>query len=227
MTVTFDFQDEVAVVTGASGVLAGALAETLADAGATVAGISRSEPDAFPGTFRAADLTDESAAERAVTDVVDDHGRIDHLLNVAGAWRGGTPVEETSVEAFASALDVNLRTAFLATKHALPHLQDAGGTVVFVAAKSSFQGGAGDAPYRAAKAGVRLLTESVAAENEGVVRANAVAPRIIDTPANREAMPSADFEDWATPAEVAGTMAFLCSDAASATSGAVVPVYGD
>jgi len=227
MSVAFEFEEEVALVTGASGALAGAVAETFADAGATVAGVSRSEPDGFPGTFHAADLTEEAAAERAVADVVAEHGGIDHLLNVAGAWRGGTPVEDTPVEEFAFVLDVNLRTAFLTTKHALPHLQEAAGTVVNVAAKTSFTGGEGDAPYRAAKAGLRLFTESVAAENEGVVRANAVAPRVIDTPANREAMPNADFDDWATPAEIAATMAFLCSDGASATTGAVVPVYGN
>ncbi|HET7323276.1 MAG TPA: SDR family oxidoreductase, partial [Halococcus sp.] len=79
---------------------------------------------------------------------------------------------------------------------------------------------------RAAKAGVRLLTETIAEENRGEMRANAIMPKTIDTPANRE-MLSGDYESWPTPAEIAEVVLFLCSDAAGVTSGAAVPVYGE
>ncbi|MFB6195134.1 MAG: SDR family NAD(P)-dependent oxidoreductase, partial [Haloplanus sp.] len=193
MDVEFDFAERVAVVTGASGTLGGAVVEAFADAGADVAAVDVVAPDGLPesATFYEADLTEEAAVESLFEAVLDDHGRVDHLVNVAGTWRGGTPIDETDEETFDLLLDVNLRTTFLATKHALPHLRETEGTVVSVSARSSLSGGEGDGPYRAAKAGVRLLTETVAEENEGTVRANAVMPSVIDTPANREAMPDA------------------------------------
>jgi NAD(P)-dependent dehydrogenase (short-subunit alcohol dehydrogenase family) len=119
---------------------------------------------------------------------------------------------------------------FLASKHALPHLRDSDadqGAVVSVSARSSLEGGEGDSVYRATKAGVRIVTESIAEENLGEVRANAVMPSVIDTEMNREMMPDADHDSWPTPAEIAEVVLFLCSDGAGVTSGAAVPVYGE
>jgi NAD(P)-dependent dehydrogenase (short-subunit alcohol dehydrogenase family) len=235
MSVAFDFDGRVALVTGASGALGSAVAEAFESAGATVAAADIVEPDADDALlstegdvhFYGGDFTDESDVERVIDAVVDDHGRLDFLLNVAGTWRGGDPIEETDVSTFDVLFDVNLKTTFLATKHALPHLQESEGAVVSVSARSSLSGGEGDGPYRASKAGVRLLTETVAEENLGAVRANAVMPSVIDTPTNREMMPDADHDAWVDPAEIADVMRFLCSDGASVTSGAAVPVYGE
>jgi len=230
----FDFSDDVVMVTGASGALGSAAVDAFAAADATVAAVDvRSPQDADteldPGraTFYEADLTDDADTQRVVHEIVEAHGGIDALLNIAGTWRGGDPLEATAADQFDLLFDVNLRTAFHATKHALSHLQAAEGAVVFVSARSSLEGGTGDALYRAAKAGIRLLTESVAAENTGVVRANSVMPSVIDTPANREMMPDADHDTWVDPADIAAVMLFLCSDAATVTSGAAVPVYGE
>ncbi|ERH13312.1 MAG: dehydrogenase [halophilic archaeon J07HB67] len=233
MSVTFDFDGTVALVTGACGALGSAAAAAFAEAGATVAAADVVAADgedslldpATVDSFHRADFTDESAVADTVDTVVEEHGRLDHLLNVAGTWRGGDPVEETAVETFEMLLDVNLKTMFLASKHALPHLQETDGAVVSVSAKASLEGGTGDAPYRASKAGVRLMTESIAEENLGTVRANAVMPAVLDTPMNREMMEPSD--DWVHPSEVAEVMLFLCSDAAEVTSGAAVPVYGE
>ncbi|MFB6137905.1 MAG: SDR family oxidoreductase [Halobacteriaceae archaeon] len=240
MDATFDFAGDGVMVTGGAGALGSAVVRAFADAGADVAAVDVQPPDTgetelAPGEadlFVEADLTDEAGAERAVETVVDAFDGLDALCNVAGTWRGGDPLHETDVGTFDLLLDVNLKTTFLATKHALPHLQesraDGGqGAVVSVSARSSLEGGEGDGPYRAAKAGVRLLTETVAAENRGRVRANAVMPSVIDTPANREMMPDADHESWVDPADIADVVCFLCSDAASVTSGAAVPVYGE
>jgi NAD(P)-dependent dehydrogenase (short-subunit alcohol dehydrogenase family) len=235
MSVSFDFTDRVALVTGASGALGSAVATAFRDAGATVAAVDVVAPDdedarldAGEGiAFYEADLTDESDVERVVDGVVDDHGRLDHLLNVAGTWRGGTPIHETDESTYDLLFDVNLRTAFLTSKHALPQLHEREGSIVSVSARSSLSGGEGDGLYRAAKAGIRLLTETLAEENEGVVRANAVMPSVIDTPANREAMPDANHGKWVDPAEIADVMLFLCSEGAGVTSGAAVPVYGE
>ena len=241
MSVSFDFSGDVALVTGASGALGSAVCEEFADAGATVAAadvVAPDEDDALLDTdreridFYEGDFTDEADVERVVAEVVDDHGGLDYLANVAGTWRGGSPVAETDADTFDFLFDVNLKTAFLASKHALPHLRESGsddeqGAIVSVSARSSLEGGEGDSLYRASKAGVRLLTESVAEEESGDVRANAVMPSVIDTPANREMMPDADHDKWVDPADIAETVLVLCSDATAVTSGAAVPVYGE
>jgi len=235
MSVDFDFSDRVVLVTGIGGALGSAVAEQFLDAGATVCGADVVEPDSEdflfddPGRvdFYQGDFTDEAQVSEAVSAIVDEHGRLDHLCNIAGTWRGGSPVEDTDVDLFDMLLDVNLKTMFLASKHAIPHLRETGGAVVSVSARSSLEGGEGDGVYRVSKAGVRLLTETIAEENLGEVRANAVMPSVIDTPMNREMMPDADHGTWVDPADIAQVIAFLCSDAAGVTSGAAVPVYGE
>jgi NAD(P)-dependent dehydrogenase (short-subunit alcohol dehydrogenase family) len=235
MSVSFDFDGRVAVVTGASGALGSAVVDRFRDAGATVCALDVVAPDDDDAMldpdddthFYEADLTDEDAVESVVESVLDDHGRVDALANIAGTWRGGTPIEETDADEFDFLLDVNLKSAFFASKHLIPHLRESGGAIVSVSARSSLEGGEGDGPYRISKAGIRLLTETVAEENEGDLRANAIMPSVIDTPMNREMMPDADHDEWVDPADIASVVAFLCSDGASVTSGAAVPVYGE
>ncbi|ELY85283.1 SDR family oxidoreductase [Natrialba taiwanensis] len=234
-----DFTDTVAVVTGASGALGSAAVDRFRAAGATVCAVDVVAPDDEDSlldrdpadedalAFYEADLTDEADVTELVSRIVDDHGRIDHLLNIAGTWRGGDHIEETSLDEVELLLDVNLKTAFLASKHALPHLQETEGSIVSISARSSLEGGEGDGPYRITKAGIRLLTETLAEENRGTVRANCVMPSVIDTPMNREMMSDADHDSWVDPSDIADVMAFLCSDGATVTSGAAVPVYGE
>ena len=235
MSADFDFDGEVALVTGVGGALGSAIANAFLDAGATVCGADLVEPDSDDFQlsdperidFHQGDFTDESDVAEVVEAVVEEHGRLDYLLNIAGTWRGGTPIHETEADTFDFLFGVNLKTMFLASKHALPHLQETEGAIVSVSARSSLEGGEGDGIYRATKAGIRLLTESIAEENRGTVRANSVMPSVIDTPMNREMMSDADFDQWVEPAEIAAVMLFLCSDAAGVTSGAAVPVYGE
>jgi NAD(P)-dependent dehydrogenase (short-subunit alcohol dehydrogenase family) len=235
MSVEFEFGDRVVLVTGVGGALGSAAAERFLAADATVCGADLvaadsedfllEEPDRID--FYQGDFTDESQVEDTVAEVVEKHGRLDALLNIAGTWRGGDHIERTDAETFEFLFDVNLRTMFLASKHAIPHLKETGGAVVSVSARSSLEGGEGDGIYRATKAGIRLLTETIAEENLGELRANAVMPSVIDTPMNRDMMSGADYDTWVDPADIADVMLFLCSDAASVTSGAAVPVYGE
>jgi NAD(P)-dependent dehydrogenase (short-subunit alcohol dehydrogenase family) len=242
MHAEFDFTGDVVLVTGATGTLGSSVCRTFTDAGATVVGVDVVQPSSEsaqlePGVvdFRVADLTNEERVADVVEHVVDDHGGLDALLNIAGTWRGGTPIHRTDEGDFDLLFDVNLKTMFLASKHAIPHLREATerargdqmGAIVSVSARSSLEGGEGDGPYRASKAGVRLLTETIARENVGQVRANAVMPSVIDTPMNRDMMPDADHDAWVDPRDIAETLCYLCSDAASVTSGAAVPVYGE
>ena len=233
-TVEYGLEGTVAVVTGASGALGSAAVERFEEAGATVCAVDVITPDdeesmleGAQTQFYEADLTDEDDVRDLIDSVVNDHGRIDHLLNIAGTWRGGDHVAETELSEFELLVDVNLKSAFLASKHAIPHLRETEGAIVSVSARSSLEGGEGDGPYRITKAGIRLLTETIAEEEKGAVRANCVMPSVIDTPANREMMTDADHDAWVDPAEIAEVMAFLCTDGAVVTSGAAVPVYGE
>ena len=231
----FDFSEEVVLVTGVGGALGSAVAESFLAAGATVCGAdvvaADSEDFLFDNPeridFYQGDFTDEEAVEETIGSIVEEHGRLDYLANIAGTWRGGDPIYDTDASTFDFLFDVNLKTMFLASKHALSHLRESEGAVVSVSARSSLEGGEGDGIYRATKAGVRLLTETIAEENLGTVRANAVMPSVIDTPMNREMMPDADHSTWVDPLEIADVVRFLCSDAAGVTSGAAVPVYGE
>jgi NAD(P)-dependent dehydrogenase (short-subunit alcohol dehydrogenase family) len=246
MPVDFDFGDSVVLVTGAGGALGSSVCEAFDEAGATVCGadiVSPDDEDFLLDTdvvhFYQGDFTDEGDVADTVEAVVDDHGGLDALVNVAGTWRGGTPIEETDVDTFDFLFDVNLKTMFLASKHAIPHLEESHsesddgerddgadhGAIVSISARSSLEGGEGDGIYRSTKAGVRILTETIAEENSGSVRANAVMPSVIDTPMNREMMDH--DESWVDPADIAEVIMFLCSDAASVTSGGAVPVYGE
>jgi len=235
MSVTFEFSGDVVLVTGVGGALGSSVAEAFLDAGATVCGADLVEPgsddfllsDPDRIDFYGGDFTDESVVESTVDAIIEEHGGLDYLANIAGTWRGGDPIEETDTSTFDFLFDVNLKTMFLASKHALPHLKEREGAIVSVSARSSLEGGEGDGIYRATKAGVRLLTETIAEENEGTVRANAVMPSVIDTPMNREMMSDADHSKWVDPADIAGTILVLCSDATSVTSGAAIPVYGE
>lgn len=234
MAVAFDFSGRVVLVTGASGALGSAVVEAFQGTGATVCGADVRTPDHDDALLEPAgvdfyevDLTDEPAVEETIGAIADRHGRLDALCNIAGTWLGGQPIDETPLEEFDRLLAINLRTMFLASKHAIPLLEADDGAIVSVAARSSLRGGVGDGPYRAAKAGVRLLTETIAEENLGAVRANAVMPSVIDTPMNREMMPDADHAAWVDPGDIARMILFLCSDAAAVTSGAAVPVYGE
>ncbi|ADJ14775.1 SDR family NAD(P)-dependent oxidoreductase [Halalkalicoccus jeotgali] len=232
MSANFEYDGRVVLVTGACGALGSAVCEAFDAAGASVHATdvidvesedSLLDPDRVE--FHRGDLTDEDDVERVVEAVVDSAGRLDYLANVAGTWMGGQPIDETDLSEFETVLDVNLKSAFLVSKHALPHLRETDGAIVSVSARASLKGGEGDGPYRASKAGVRLLTETLAEENRGTVRANCVMPSVIDTPANREMMDPK--EEWVDPADIAEVFLVLCSDATGPTSGAAVPVYGE
>jgi NAD(P)-dependent dehydrogenase (short-subunit alcohol dehydrogenase family) len=148
-------------------------------------------------------------------------GGIDALLNIAGgfAWEtldGGAPATWDRL------YRMNVTTAANACRAALPHLRaSAAGRIVNVGANGALRS------YAASKAGVHRLTESLAEELKGGrITVNAVLPSIIDTPANRADMPNADPSLWVSPAELAAVMLFLASEAASAVTGALVPVTG-
>jgi NAD(P)-dependent dehydrogenase (short-subunit alcohol dehydrogenase family) len=221
---------KVVVVTGASGALGGVVAEVALARGARVAGIdhapSRIAASANRIELGGVDLTDPVQAQTAIDAAAAHFGRLDALLNIAGGFAFET-VAEGETRTWQRMYALNVLTALNASRSAIPHLiVSAAGRIVNVGAIGAQQAGGGMGPYAASKAGVHRLTEALAAEWKGRITVNAVLPSTIDTPANRASMPKADFAKWVTAQELADVMLFLASDAASAVTGALLPVSG-
>jgi NAD(P)-dependent dehydrogenase (short-subunit alcohol dehydrogenase family) len=150
------------------------------------------------------------------------------LVNLVGGFAAGSRVDETPIEEFEKQFRLNLRPTYLMTQASLPHMLTAsGGSIVCVGTRAVLQPFSGAAGYISSKAAVMAFAQAVAAEYKNdFIRCNAVLPSVIDTPANRASMPDADFSKWVKPAEIAGVIAHLLSDASVPTSGASIPVYG-
>ena len=165
-------------------------------------------------------------ASKAIDAVASHFGRLDALINIAGGF-AFEAVAEGDPKTWQHMYALNVLTALNASRAAIPHLAVAGSArIVNIGAMGALQAGAGMGAYAASKAGVHRLTEALAAEWKGKITVNAVLPSTIDTPANRASMPKADFAKWVTPEELANVILFLISDAASAVTGALIPVSG-
>jgi NAD(P)-dependent dehydrogenase (short-subunit alcohol dehydrogenase family) len=175
------------------------------------------------------DVTDETAVNGLVENIVETQGRLDVLVNTVGAYAGGLKLWELETRVFEQMMALNLRSGYaLARAAARTMLKQKRGAIVNVAAKAAFDHAAGAAAYAAAKAAALAMIDSLAADLKGSgVRANSILPSIIDTAANRKAMPKADFAKWPKPEDIARVILFLCSEEAKVIQGAAVSVYGD
>jgi NAD(P)-dependent dehydrogenase (short-subunit alcohol dehydrogenase family) len=221
---------KVVVVTGASGALGRVVAEAASSRGARVAGIDHapSQMEASPDRIEigGVDLSDAAQAKTAIDAVATRFGKVDALINIAGGF-AFEAVAEGDPKTWRRMYALNVLTALNASCAAIPHLAaSSSARIVNVGAMGALQAGAGMGPYAASKAGVHRLTEALAAEWKGKITVNAVLPSIIDTAANRASMPKADFAKWVTAEELANVILFLASDAASAVTGALLPVTG-
>jgi len=172
------------------------------------------------------DVTDEQAARKLVDEVRKQEGRLDVLVNAVGGFTGGKPLWEANADALDKMLALNLRSGWALARAAAPVMIAQGhGAIVNVAAQAALSPPAGLGAYAASKAAAIALLASLAADLKGTgVRANTILPSIIDTPANRKAMPDADFSKWPKPEEIARVVLFLCSDEAKLVNGAAIPV---
>jgi NAD(P)-dependent dehydrogenase (short-subunit alcohol dehydrogenase family) len=221
---------KVIVVTGASGALGKVVAAAALARGARVAGVDHaaSTVAATPDRIELGgiDLTDADQARKAIDAAAAHFGKLDALINIAGGFAFET-VAEGDPKTWQRMYALNVHTALNASRSAIPYLVASGsGRIVNVGAMGALQAGSGMGAYAASKAGVHRLTEALAAEWKGQITVNAVLPSIIDTAANRASMPNADFAKWVTPEELANVILFLASDAASAVTGALLPVNG-
>jgi NAD(P)-dependent dehydrogenase (short-subunit alcohol dehydrogenase family) len=231
--------DRVAIITGGTGALGRAVTRHFLEQGALCAVPYRKEADrdvllresaarADCLLHQAADLLQDREREAFIEAVLTRFGGIDIVLNLAGGFAGGAPVAETAPEILDRMLEQNLKTVFVVCRSVIPHLKARGsGKIVTVAARAALQGAAGIGAYGAAKAGVLSLTQAMADElSNDNIQVNCILPSIIDTPANRRAMPDADHSRWVAPEQIARVLAFLASEDAAVVSGAAVPVYG-
>lgn len=221
---------KVIVVTGARGALGKVVVEMALARGARVAGIdhapSQIQSTAERAEFGGVDLSDAAEALKAIDAAARHFGRLDALVNIAGAFSFET-IGDGDIKTWQRMYALNVLTALNASRAALPYLATSdAGRIVNIGALGALQASSGMGPYAASKAGVHRLTEALANEWKGRITVNAVLPSVIDTQANRTSMPNADFSKWVTPQELAEVILFLASDAASAVTGALVPVSG-
>jgi NAD(P)-dependent dehydrogenase (short-subunit alcohol dehydrogenase family) len=223
-------EGKIVVVTGASGALGKVVVAAALAKGARVAAIDHAASAMKPTPLRielgGVDLTDATEAKKAIDAAASHFGKLDTLVNIAGGFAFETTAEGDP-QTWQRMYALNVLTALNASRSAIPHLAASGaGRIVNVGAIGALQATVGMGAYAASKAGVHRLTEALAAEWKGKITVNAVLPSIIDTAANRASMPNADFAKWVRPEELAEVILFLASDAASAVTGALLPVNG-
>jgi NAD(P)-dependent dehydrogenase (short-subunit alcohol dehydrogenase family) len=221
-----DLAGKVVVVTGAGGALGSAVAVRAEQCGAQVWRLDLTSPavDSTRERYVAVDLGDLVATRAAMARI----GRVDALCNVAGGFAMGPAVHEVSDEDWDAMFRINVLTLRNAVRAVVPGMLSTGrGAIVNVGAAGALRGGANVAAYAAAKSSVMRLTESMSQELRGQgINVNAVLPGTLDTPRNRADMPNADPSRWVAPQDLANVICFLCSDAARAVHGALIPVVG-
>ena len=221
---------KVVIITGAFGALGKVVAEEALARGARVAAIDHAPSSLSPTSKQielgGVDLTDAAQAKKAIDAAATHFGQLDALINIAGGFAFET-VSEGDPATWQRMYALNVTTALNASRAAIPHLLGSSAArIINIGALGALQAGAGMGAYAASKSGVHRLTEALAAEHKGKITVNAVLPSIIDTAANRASMPKSDFSKWVAPKELADIILFLASDAASAVTGALLPVNG-
>ncbi len=228
--------DKKALITGGTGALGRVIVKRFLGEGVKVASSYRDEAEMallrnsfgdevvlIPG-----DVTQESDVKALFDRAVDAVQRIDILLNVVGGYVPGSSVKDTETQTWDLMMSLNLRSMFLCSREFLRRAHGASyGRIISIGAMPALQPSAGMAAYGVSKAGVISLTEFLGLELKGTgITANAIAPSILDTPANRHSMPAGDPTRWVSPDEIAELMLFLCSDQGKSINGVCIPVFG-
>lgn len=234
-----DFTDRHVVITGGTGALGSAVTKVLLNTGAhcSIPCFDKAELESFDHQNHenlfirtGIDLTDEDAASTFYKDAIKEQGSLWASIHIAGGFGMGS-IEGTSKSDFMKQINLNLVTCFNSCRSAITHFKNEGngGRIINIASRPALEPrqGAGMSAYTTSKAGVAALTQSLAEEVAGDdILINAIAPSIIDTPANRDAMPDADFDKWPKPQELATQIAYLASSQNKVTRGGIIPVYG-
>jgi NAD(P)-dependent dehydrogenase (short-subunit alcohol dehydrogenase family) len=228
-----DFRDRHIVVTGGAGALGTAVVTALAEAGAVCRVPCFDEAEAKRFSLRehknvSVVITGSLAEEAAVGSLYQGITPLWASIHIAGGFAAG-PLRDTTLATIRQQIDMNLVSCMLCSRAAVTAMAGNGGRIVNVAARAALEwrSGASMTAYTASKTAVAAFTAALAEEvaKDGIL-VNAVAPSIMDTHANRQAMPKADYALWPKVEEVAATIAFLASPDNRVTRGAIVPVYG-
>jgi NAD(P)-dependent dehydrogenase (short-subunit alcohol dehydrogenase family) len=218
------------VVFGGSGALGSGVVERLAADGASVVSADVALPAGerrHEGVeYRTVDVLSDTGVAALLGEI---GGFLWGAVNVVGGYDAGGPIAELDLDVLRGQLELNLLTAAQLTKQVLDRLirQDEGGRIVHTSSRAAVGDGKRAFPYSVSKLGVVRLVEAAAAEVRDLgITVNCLLPSVIDTPANRAAMPSSDHARWPKPSELAGVVSFLLSDDATLVSGAAIPVYG-
>jgi NAD(P)-dependent dehydrogenase (short-subunit alcohol dehydrogenase family) len=211
------------VITGASGALGEATCAKLRALGWSVAPVCGRKANPRAGWLGPADLSDQAAAAQIAAQAADMLGGIDALVHVAGGF-AMAPLLETSPADWQALQASNVGSLIAMCQASLPHMRE-GGAIVAVGGMAAARAGAGMAAYASAKSGVLRVIEALSAELASrAIRANAVLPGVIDTPANRRDMPRANPAKWTHPDAIADVIAFLLGPQSRAINGAGIPV---
>jgi NAD(P)-dependent dehydrogenase (short-subunit alcohol dehydrogenase family) len=232
------FASKVALIAGGTGGLGKAVTLAFLHEGASAIAtyMVKEEADALRDAVGAnahlevlpLDATNETACRALVDGITARYGRLDILVNTIGAYAGGKMLWETDPKTWRLMMNLNLNAGFSLAHAVVPAmLKQGSGSIVNIAARAAFDHAAGAAAYAASKSGALAMIDCLAQDLKGSgVRANSVLPSIIDTQANRRAMPDADFSKWPKPEEIARVILFLSSDDARLIHGGAIPVYG-
>jgi len=226
-----NLENKVVLITGAKGGLGTFVTQAFLDAGAKVAGTSRSIADSDfpnPNFFAIAAELNAEGARAVASKAIAKWGRIDVLVHLVGGFTGGPTVAETSDADLAKMFDMNFLAAFQILKAVIPGMRQQGsGRILAIGARAGLDPVPTLGAYSASKAALISLIRTAALENKDKgIGVNAVLPGTMDTPTNRKAMPGADPSKWVQPQQVAALLVHLASDQASNISGAVIPIYG-
>src|SRR4029077_16395793 len=239
MTPELQLKDRVALIAGGTGALGRAVSAAFAREGARVTVtyrrqsefeefLSQSKLNARDAKGLMVDATDAAGGARAIESILANAGALDILVNTIGGYHGGKRIWEEDLSSYEQMMSLNLKAGFVLARAVIPAMiRQNGGWIVNVASRSGYGKSPGAALYSASKAGALALFDSLADEVKSYpISVNSVVPSIFDTPANRQAIPAADYASWPKPEEIADVILFLCSQQARLIHGAAIPVYG-
>ena len=235
MSVTYNFSNKVVLITGGTGALGRTLVKKFIDSGAiTISSfLNEKEAEKLKTTNPKVEMTEldigkEEQILKMIPILVERFGTINILVNVVGGYLGGKSITELSGTDWDIMMNLNLKSAFLISKHVIPIMKSGnGGKVVHISSRTGLKSEGYDSAYAASKAALIRFVESAAQEfKEDNININCILPTTIDTEANRKAMPKADFSKWLLAEDLANVVLFLCSPNSGVINGAAIPTFG-
>ncbi len=235
MDVTYDFSKKVVLITGGTGALGRMLVTKFIGSGAVTISSFFNEKEAEKLKIEnpkveliKLDILKEEQLLKTIPKLISEFGTINILVNVVGGYLGGKSIIDLSETEWDSMMNLNLKSAFLITKHVIPVMKsENGGNIVHISSRTGQQSEGGDSAYAASKAGLIRFVESAAQEFKRFnININCILPTTIDTVANRKSMPDADFSKWLSTEDLANVILFLCSSGGRVINGSAIPTYG-